>query len=228
MSRPTRTLRGAPQSKRELRSLALERRRAIASEELEALSSRVAARLFETKEFARARLVISYCAKRDEVQTRGIIERLLREGRRVAVVVTDPTTRSLRFSEVTSFEEDLATGTFGILEPKPGHLRLVSLGEAQVVLVPLVAWDTTGQRLGYGAGYFDRALSGASKVTKIGLALESQRLARIPGSHHDVPLDLIVTERRTVRPSAMSGAKTLVAKKAFKNSTRQSGKRENG
>jgi len=199
MPRATRTLR-AGQTKQDLRSLAIERRRAIPPEELEALSSRVAARLFATKEFARARLVVSYCAKREEVQTREIIERLLKEGRRVAVVVTDPTTRTLGFSEIASFEEDLAPGPFGILEPKPDRLRPVSLEDAQVVLVPLVAWDTGGQRIGYGAGYFDRALAGASKVNKIGLALEAQRLPRIPKSSHDVPLDMIVTERRTVRP----------------------------
>jgi len=64
-----------------------------------------------------------------------------------------------------------------------------------------VAWDEKGRRLGYGAGYFDRALAGASRTTKVGLALESQRLARIPESKHDVPLDVIVTERRVVRPA---------------------------
>ena len=67
------------------------------------------------------------------------------------------------------------------------------------MIVPLVACDEKGHRLGYGAGYFDRALAGKGFV-KVGLALESQRLAHIPESRHDVPLDVIVTERRVIRP----------------------------
>ena len=94
--------------------------------------------------------------------------------------------RALRESLVP-FEEDLAPGTFGILEPKEERLRPVSLAEADVVLVPLLAWDEKGQRLGYGAGYFDRALAGARRVTKVGLGLESQRLPSIPTSKRSSP-----------------------------------------
>jgi len=187
--------------KQELRAEALLNRRSIEPEELAALSSRVAANLRSMEEYKGAKLMISYCAKEDEVQTRPIMERALAEGKRVAVIVTDVPTKTLSFSEIGSFEDDLAPGTFGILEPKPGKARPVPFAEADIVLVPLVAWDEKGHRLGYGAGYFDRALAGARRITKVGLALESQRLARIPESRHDVPLDVIVTERRVVRPA---------------------------
>lgn len=187
--------------KQELRVMALLKRRSLDPEELATLSSRVAANLRSLNEYKAANLIISYCAKDDEVQTRPIIERALEEGKRVAVVVTDVRTKTLSFSELESFEDDLAPGTFGILEPKPGKVRLVPLSQADIVLVPLVAWDEKGRRLGYGAGYFDRALEGARGTTKIGLALESQRLTRIPESKHDVPLDVVVTERRVVRPA---------------------------
>lgn len=195
---------GAPttrERKQELRAMALLKRRSIDPEELAALSSRVAANLRSLKEYKAATLVISYCAKDNEVQTRAIIERALEEGKRVAVIVTDVRTKTLSFSELESFEDDLAPGTFGILEPKPGKVRLIPFPQADLVLVPLVAWDEEGHRLGYGAGYFDRALAGARRTMKVGLALESQRLARIPESRHDVPLDVIVTERRVVRPA---------------------------
>jgi 5-formyltetrahydrofolate cyclo-ligase len=187
--------------KQELRAQALHKRRAIAREDLAALSSRVEANLLSMKEYKAATLVISYCAKDDEVQTRPIIERALADGKRVAVIVTDVPSKTLSFSEIESFENDLAPGAFGIREPKPGLVRPVSIAQADIVLVPLVAWDEKGHRLGYGAGYFDRALAGAGGITKVGLALESQRLAKIPESRHDVPLDIIVTERRVVRPA---------------------------
>ena len=186
--------------KQELRAAALQRRRSIEREELRALSARVEANLVSLKEYKDAGLVVSYCAKDDEVQTRPIIEKALADGKRVAVPVTDVPTKTLSFSEVVSFEDDLAPGAFRILEPKPERIRPVSIAQADVVLVPLVAWDEEGHRLGYGAGYFDRALAGAKNVTKVGLALESQRLPEIPESRHDVPLDVIVTEKRVVRP----------------------------
>jgi len=161
----------------------------------------VQANLLSLKEYKDAGVVISYCAKDDEVQTRPIIERALADGKRVAVIVTDVPSKTLSFSEIKSFEDDLAPGAFRILEPKPGRIRPVSIAQADVVLVPLVAWDEKGHRLGYGAGYFDRALAGAKRITKVGLALESQRLPQIPESRHDVRLDVIVTEKRVVRPA---------------------------
>lgn len=187
------------ESKRELRAGALKRRRAIGRAELAELSSRVEANLLGLEEYGRARMLISYCAKDDEVQTRPIIEKALAGGKRVAVVSTDTRALSLSFSEIASFQDDLAPGAFGILEPRRDRLRPVPLDEADLILVPVVAWDEEGRRLGYGAGYFDRALGG-SRIPKVGLALESQRLREVPESGHDVRLDVIVTERRVVRP----------------------------
>ena len=169
------------------------------TEELAQLSSRVEENLHSLPEYKASRLLISYCAKGDEVQTKHIIEAALEEGKRVAVVVTDTRSKTLSFSEIRSFEE-LAPGAFGILEPKPGKLRPVAVGEADIILVPLVAWDEKGHRLGYGAGYFDRALAGTRRTTKIGLGLELQRLRDVPETRRDVPLDVIVTEKRVVRP----------------------------
>ncbi|MGH9917800.1 MAG: 5-formyltetrahydrofolate cyclo-ligase, partial [Nitrososphaerales archaeon] len=159
----------AGDTKQALRAAALRKRRSVGPEELAALSSRVEANLLSTKEYKDATLLISYCAKEDEVQTRSIIERALAEGKRVAVIVTDVASKTLSFSEIKSFENDLAPGAFRILEPKPDRIHPVSIAKADVVLVPLVAWDAKGQRLGYGAGYFDRALAGAKKITKVGL-----------------------------------------------------------
>ena len=189
----------ARERKQELRVTALRKRRSINAEELAALSSLVETNLLSLKEYKDARLLISYCAKGDEVQTRPIIERALEDGKRVAVIVTDVSSKTLSFSEISSFEDELAPGAFGILEPKPGHLRPVSIAQADMVLVPLVAWDEQGHRLGYGAGYFDRALTGARRIRKVGLALESQRVRDVPRTSHDVPLDIVATEKRVVR-----------------------------
>jgi 5-formyltetrahydrofolate cyclo-ligase len=199
----------ARQRKQELRTAALRRRRSIPRGELAALSKHVEGNLLSLEEYKDAKLVISYCAKDDEVQTKHIIESALADGKRVAVIATDVPSKTLSFHEIRSFADDLVPGAFGILEPKPGKTAHVPLENADVVLVPLVAWDEKGHRLGYGAGYFDRALAGAGTTTKVGLALESQRLAHIPESRHDVPLDVIVTDKRVVRPDARAGQRSI-------------------
>lgn len=199
----------ARQRKQELRDAALRKRRSMARGKLAALSKHVEENLLSLREYNDAKLVISYCAKDDEVQTRHIIERALAEGKRVAVIATEVQSKTLSFHEITSFKDDLAPGAFGILEPKTGKTTKVSIEEADVVLVPLVAWDENGHRLGYGAGYFDRALVGAGGTTKVGLALESQRLSHIPESRHDIPLDVIVTEKRVVRPTIRTGQQSI-------------------
>ncbi|HUH99634.1 MAG TPA: 5-formyltetrahydrofolate cyclo-ligase [Nitrososphaerales archaeon] len=185
--------------KRELREAALLKRRSIDPPRLELLSSRVMSNLLSLPEYERAKVIISYCAKADEVQTRQIIEKALENGKHVAAIVTDLASKTLTFSEIRSFQDDLEPGPFGILQPKKTRLFPVSLNDADMILVPLVAWDDEGHRLGYGGGYFDRALERARGVVTVGLALESQRLDRIPPSRHDVPLDVIVTEKRIVR-----------------------------
>jgi 5-formyltetrahydrofolate cyclo-ligase len=183
--------------KDDLRAKALRARSAIPSMEIKWASRLVEANLRSLPEYATADLLVSYCAKRDEVQTSSIIGSALKEGKRVAVVVSVPETRTLTYSEITSLDE-LSPGHYGIPEPRPELVRPVQLEEADLILVPVVAWDTRGHRLGHGEGYFDRALADQS-LPKVGLALESQRVDRIPHSRDDVPLDAIVTEKRVVR-----------------------------
>ena len=103
--------------------------------------------------------------------------------------------------------DELEPGDFGVLEPKEG-LPAVPLSETQVVIVPVVAWDDRGYRLGYGKGYFDTELPSRGRSVAIGLAMESQRIDRVPESDTDVPLDMIVTEKRIMRFSKAGGSQS--------------------
>lgn len=136
-------------------------------------------------------------ARKDEVQTRSIILEALERGAKVLVPITPRGGGGLVFSELKSFSE-LAVGAFGILEPKPGFVRPAPLSGAEAVLVPLVAWDERGFRIGHGRGYFDKALAHLVGPVTIGLAFEAQRVARVPDQPYDVPLMMMVTERRVL------------------------------
>jgi 5-formyltetrahydrofolate cyclo-ligase len=187
-------------SKSELRQRALSARRSIPKGELAELSRAIEARLYRLAEYNEARTIATYVAMADEVQTLPMIVHSLGTGKRILVPKTDSAHRLLIFSELHDIRKELAPAQSGILEPLPEFLRPVDLNEAELIMVPLVACDERGYRLGYGKGYFDRALlSLRSGVTTIGLALEVQMVAEIPAESHDVPLMMIITEHRTMR-----------------------------
>jgi len=194
-------------TKSEIRQRALRARRSVEYDELAELSRRVALKLFSLPEFRKARTMASYVAKTDEVQTVPIILRALSEGKRVIVPRTESSPKRLRFFELRAFDE-LEAGNFGVLEPttRKGRVTIpVSIGESDAILVPLVAWDELGNRIGYGKGYFDAELRSRRSAPAIGLGLESQRVDRVPATDRDVPLDIMVTERRVLRFSNRAG-----------------------
>lgn len=89
--------------------------------------------------------------------------------------------------------EELVTGHFGILEP----LGATWPGEIDTVLVPGLAFDLAGNRLGFGAGYYDRFLDESRPLQVIGVGFDWQVVSQLPAEPHDIAMDWVVTDRRT-------------------------------
>lgn len=177
----------------------LARRNSVQRAQLDYLSSKISQRLFRLRELEAAKTVSTYINIGSEVKTGEILAWCLDQGKRVIIPVTDRANRRLIFSELRAPHRELEPGTFGILEPKPEFLRPVPLEEAQVVLVPGIAWNLQGYRIGYGGGYYDRTINSIrSRVLTIGLAYEFQIILRIPTTRYDRAVHRIVTERRVI------------------------------
>lgn len=151
----------------------------------------------------KAEHIMIYVGHRSEVQTGTLISRLLAAGKHVYVPWCDG--EELRLFRLESGVE-LQPGAFGIPEPPPELRRLSGrtgrASDLQAVLVPGIAFDRRGHRLGQGKGYYDRLLSQVSHgCVSIGLAYDIQLVERIPTETHDVALDLIVTESEIVQVS---------------------------
>ncbi|MCS4540377.1 MAG: 5-formyltetrahydrofolate cyclo-ligase [Thaumarchaeota archaeon] len=190
---------GGGNAKKVLREAALRTRRSMDEEEIKLLSGRVQEKLRSLGEFERAKVLASYVSTKDEVQTDEVISTSLRLGKRVLVPIVDQTRTELLFSELRDLSE-LGEGHYGIREPRSEFLRIVPLEEAGLILVPLVAWDLRGFRIGHGKGYFDKALGQLKNdIPTTGLAFEAQRVDRVPNEEFDVPLGTIVTEQRVLR-----------------------------
>lgn len=141
--------------------------------------------------------VMLYVNKPDEVATSPIILDLLERGLRVCVPAFDPTIKSYYPSELKNFELELETGRFGILEPKSSCKRPVAISEIQVIYLPGLAFDSLGNRLGYGYGYYDR-ICRAQNAFKIGLAYQIQIVERLNPHARDVPVEWVITERGVI------------------------------
>lgn len=135
--------------------------------------------------FRQARCVCSYVALPYEVQTWQMIEGMLAYKKRVVVPVVQKWTKRLQLAEIQDPFTDLAPGAFGVLEPI-GSLKPVRLCDVQLVLVPGLAFDRHGNRLGHGHGYYDRFLARVpSKIPTVGLAFSFQLLDCLPVTSHD-------------------------------------------
>jgi 5-formyltetrahydrofolate cyclo-ligase len=142
--------------------------------------------------------LLFYVSHQSEVETRFMLALARQEGKRVCVPRSQPETKHLIFYEFTA-HENLRPGPYGILEPQDNPDMMADLEVPSLILVPGLVFDKSGARLGWGKGYYDRFLGGEGKgIPSIGLAFDMQVTAALPQSPHDVRLNRIVTESRTI------------------------------
>ena len=183
--------------KRLLRDDAHTRRKA--QRDKDELSRVICKKFVALPEYASAHAILYYLDVRDEVQTTHILSAALRSTKRLVVpyCVDD----RLELFNLKAMDE-LAIGSFSILEPKPelrgSAERRVGIGELDLIMVPGVAFDKTGARIGYGKGYYDKLLAGARPdAPLVALAFECQIVPEIPTDDHDVLMDKVLTEANT-------------------------------
>lgn len=140
--------------------------------------------------------VLAYVSKEPEVESMVIINCLLDEGKRVIVPIIEKETKSLRLSYLKRMSQ-LEPGTFKVPEPLSCEEPAKAV-EIEIALLPLVGFDNSGNRLGYGAGYYDRFFAKNPNIPKIGLAYACQEVPKIPAEEFDKPMEYVVTENGVV------------------------------
>ncbi len=186
---------GLRRVKEEIRKQAHANRRA--QPDKDAVSRAICARFAALPEFAAARTVLLYVHVRSEVRTRHFLHEALAAGKRVAVPYCAGAELELFHLERM---DELAEGTFGILEPRP-ELRerpekRLDVGQVDLVMVPGVAFDRRGGRTGHGKGYYDKLLARTRPdAPLVAVAFECQLFADVPMLPHDVFMDKVITEK---------------------------------
>jgi len=158
----------------------------------------IVAALAAREDFLQARTVLLSLAFRSEWETRPLFDAASTHRKTVVAPRVNRKTRMLELCSIGDLERDVGRGYAGIHEPLP-HCESVELASIDWVLVPGVAFDPSGHRIGYGGGYYDRLLPVLRPdARRIAGAFEVQIVERIPAAPHDVRVDAIVTEARTI------------------------------
>lgn len=196
--------RGETTRKSNLRARLKASRAAIPADERAAIDAAICERLVETSEYEKCEIILTYLSTEREVDTRDLVMRAIADGKRVALPRCVPGTREMSWHLVKRLD-GLVTSSFGIEEPPDEDDTLVrpdTLKHARALaIVPALAFDEAGLRIGYGGGFYDTFLPSFPGTT-VGLCRESHLLeslaARGVVEEHDRAVNLVVTERRII------------------------------
>lgn len=189
-------------AKEALRGQIVAARLALPAHEHAARSRAIAQRVASLASWQRARAVLLTLPVRGEWDAGLVARAALAAGRMVVLPRVDAPARMLALHRIDDLTRDVAPGRHGVPEPRPECERIAP-DAIDWVLVPGVAFDTLGHRLGYGGGYYDRLLPLlAPEIARVAGAFELQIVDAVPHAAHDLPVDAIVTESRqiAVRP----------------------------
>jgi 5-formyltetrahydrofolate cyclo-ligase len=182
-------------TKAELRREALARRDALPAAERAQAAETIAARTFPVAVGSGA-IVAGFMPMKSEINPLPLMRKLADAGARLALPVVAGQGKPL-IMRAWAFGQPLAAGVWGIRQPEPAAPAIAP----DILIVPLLAFDRAGHRIGYGAGYYDltiAALRARQAVVAIGVAFAAQEIAAVPTTPHDAPLDLVLTEREVI------------------------------
>ena len=208
------------ESKDEIRKRVLKLRTGLSTEEIQSKSTAIFERIYALRQYKEAATVLTYMDYKNEVMTGEFIRRCQHDGKRVALpkVVVEGNVRDRAVADkasassipakaqtgpayalavyvINDIDKDTLPGYKGIMEPDSTVLKLLDPSEIDLAVIPGVAFDHGKNRIGYGAGYYDRFLYKLrSDCLKVSAAFGLQLVDAIPADRYDVPVDMVVTE----------------------------------
>ncbi len=177
--------------KQQLRQAIRQRKQQYSAEQREAWSKEIEQELLSHPRLQAARVVMLYYALPDEVDTRHLVDTLLKEGKTVIL----PKCVDKKHIEPRQYtgSDDLAEGIYNLLEPVGKPYR--DLDSIELIIVPGMSFDSKGHRLGRGRGYYDRFLAQVPRAYKIGVCFDFQRVEQVPVDDNDRVMDEIISNK---------------------------------
>lgn len=169
------------------------------SETLAAKTKAIEERLFEFANYLEARIALLYTPVAPEVNTMEIIRRSYMYNKIIVLPAFDPQNLQMTLMKVDDLDKDLVEGPRGNMEPNAKRCKTVPIDCLDIAIVPGLAMDEKGGRVGTGKGYYDRLIPDLPITTrKVGLVFEDQIIPMVPMESHDKHVDIVITEKRVI------------------------------
>lgn len=171
----------------------------LSVDELAEKTSLIENRLFDFANFLESKIALMYIENPNEVKSAEIIRRTFDQNKIVVLPLVKTDTKKFKLFKIDDFVKDLKSGQNGILQPDPGRCRTVPIDCIDIAIIPGVAFDEKGGRIGSGDGYYDRLIPHLPVTTrKVALALDYQIIPQVPIESHDKHVDIIITDKRII------------------------------
>ncbi len=156
-------------------------------------------RLFDFANFLEAKIALMYLDNPSEVQSKAIIKRTFDINKIVVLPLLDTGSKKLKLFKIDDFSKDLIPGGSAHLRPDFDQCRAVPIDCIDIAIIPGIAFDEKGGRIGSGDGYYDRLIPQLPITTrKVALALDDQIIPMVPLESHDKYVDIIITDKRII------------------------------
>ena len=183
-------------NKKALRASIKQKRRALSIEYRQQASRKMQAELTRLPCYQAAEYIMLYMAMQDEVQLDELIAMVLKNGKKAVIPLV--TGAGLMEAVELSDMADLVPDKYGIKTVSEEKRRLIAPDKIDLIIVPGVAFDKAGHRLGMGGGFYDRFMLRASRAVRAALAYDCQLLVAVPAEVHDLTVDYIITEKQNI------------------------------
>lgn len=188
--------------KKQIRREKLKIRREMNIEEKSNYDKIIKDKFFESSFYKESENIFIYISYDSEINTKDIITRAIKEGKKIYVPRTEFSTKLMNAVRIENFD-NLVESRYGILEPKKDE-PFIDPNDLDLIVVPGVAFDKNGGRVGYGAGYYDRYFKrinseNKSKIIKLVLAYDFQLIDKVPTDEEDVLIDAVMTEKQFIK-----------------------------
>jgi len=172
---------------------------ALSESQIDEKTRAIEARLFEFANFLESKIALLYVNGDYEVRTDKIINRSYDYSKIVVLPAFDPEKFSMNLMKVDHYAQDLVLGPRNVLEPDTNRCKTVPMERIDIAIIPGIAFDEKGGRIGSGKGYYDRLIPKLAITTrKVALTFEEQIVPQIPMESHDKHVDIIITDKRII------------------------------
>jgi 5-formyltetrahydrofolate cyclo-ligase len=185
-------------AKSDIRKDILYKRNSLSESEIINNSKIISLRVIATKEYQSSKSIGAYYPTGSEVKTFDIIKHSIDNKKEVGLPRVIDSTK-IEFFKIIEDSFDKIKFTKGKYEIFENSMSTTSIDQMDLLIIPGIAFDLQGSRIGYGKGYYDRFLSSRKAKYVIGLAYEAQVVNEIPNNDYDIPVNIIITEKRTIQ-----------------------------